>query len=133
MTNKLLGGVAAGVLTIAILAGVGLAAYDAGRDDRTSVQVSETAGTTEGGGAGVVVIDRDGHRGGFFLFPLFLVGGVLLFTSRRRSWGPGWGPRGGNGPCGPTGSPHGLKDWHRRAHDSGRDNPSPISGPPSAT
>ena len=129
MRNKILGGVAAGLLTVAILASVGLGAYDVGRNDRTSAQVSETSRTVDGSGAGVVVIDRDGHRGGFFLFPLFIVGAVLLISRRRH----GWGRRGYGGACGPTGSPQGFDDWHQRAHDNGRDSAPPVTDSTAAT
>ncbi len=72
-------------------------------------------------GTRTVVVDgfRGGWGGGpgfgFLLFPLIVVGLILLFRSRRPQWG--------NGPR----REEDLRDWHRRQHVA--DVPVPA-GPP---
>ena len=98
--NKIWVGIAAGLLTTAVLAMVGIGAYRAGqRSDPTIEVVGQVAG--EGDVARTVVVDgwRNGWHGpgpGFFLIPIVIIGLVLLFAGRR-----GGGPRrAGTGPAG---------------------------------
>ena len=107
--SKIWVGVAAGLITTAVLASVGIGAYRAGqRSDATVEVVGRTVG--EGGDvARTVVVDgwRGGWHGpgpGLFLFPLLIVGLVLLFATRRSRWDR-WGDR-----------ERELEDWHRKAH-----------------
>ena len=114
MNKKVLAGIAAGLLTTAVLVLVGAGAYRAGqRSDATSEAVERAA---EGGGdvGRTVLVAGDGWRDGWHgpgpgivIFPLIVVGLVLLFASRRRGGGPGSWHRGFD---------PGLDDWHRRAH-----------------
>jgi hypothetical protein len=135
MGSKVWAGVAAGVLAGATLLGVGLAAFDAGRDSDATTQVVSSDGDV------VRVVDDGWHdRGpgpGFFFFLAFiaLLAFFLFARSRRHDrpywgrgpWGPGpWGPgpwgqgRGGWGRGGPWDGPQGyLDEWHRQAHAGG--------------
>jgi hypothetical protein len=116
MNRKWMFGIAVSVLTAAALILVGVGAYRAGErnaDDDIEV-VGEVIG--EGGSDGRTIIvdrdgwDRDGFFPGFFVFPLVVIGVVLLVASRRRRWygGPGryYGCDQGDG----------LDEWHRKAH-----------------
>ncbi len=125
--NKIWVGIAAGLLTTAVLAMVGIGAYRAGqRSDQTIEVVGQVAG--EGDVARTVVVDgwRNGWHGpgpGFFLIPIVIIGLVLLFAGRR-----GGGPR--SGWYGPSWDrERELEDWHRRAHeaDAATTTPSPPS------
>jgi hypothetical protein len=112
MNNKVLAGIAAGLLTIAALVTVGVVAYNAGeRSDRTVEVVGEVVSNGEGTTRTVVIPDgywHDGWRGpgfGFLIFPLIIIGLVLLFASRRGGWrGPRWY------------GDDDLQAWHRRQH-----------------
>ena len=100
-----------GVAVVAVLAGVaiGVASYHAGVNH----------GLTEAGRATQVIRVED--RGGFFpfgflLFPLFVIGTILLVRGlfwRRRWGGRGWDHRG----PGAMGRGEMFEDWHRRQHD----------------
>lgn len=108
MNRKWLFGIGAGVLVAAALILVGAGAYRAGERRANDVEVLRDGGET----VRTVIVD-DWHRGGgffpgFFLFPLIIIGIVLLVASRRRAW---CGPR----PYG-YGPHESLDDWHRRAH-----------------
>ncbi len=112
MNNKVLAGVAAGLLSIAALVTVGVVAYNAGeRSDRTVQVVGEVVANGEGTTRTVVLPDgywRGGWHGpgfGFLIFPLVGIGLILLVASRRNAWrGP---PRYGDDD---------LDAWHRRQH-----------------
>jgi len=114
MNKKVLAGIAAGLLTTAVLVLVGAGAYRAGQRSDATIEV---VGGTEGGSeiARTLVVAGDGWRDGWHgpgpgivIFPLIVIGLILLFASRR---GPGHGPgswhRGWDGR---------LDDWHRQAH-----------------
>jgi hypothetical protein len=111
MNNKVLAGIAAGLLTLAALVTVGVVAYNAGeRSDRTVQVVGEVATTGETATRTVVLPDGYWHGGwrgpgfGFLIFPLVVIGLVLLFASRRGGWrGPRW-------------YDDDLQAWHRRQH-----------------
>jgi hypothetical protein len=124
MSKRLWTGLLVGLLGAMALLAVGVGAYNAGEHH------SERVATVVPGGTGEVVrVIDDGHwRGGppfGFLFPLLIIGLiVLLVAGRRRAH---WGPR----YCGPGWSGPGegrdalLADWHRRAHED-------ASPPPAA-
>jgi hypothetical protein len=111
MNNKVLAGIAAGLLTLAALVTVGVVAYNAGeRSDRTVRVVGEVATAGEATTRTVVLPDGYWHGGwrgpgfGFLIFPLIVIGLVLLFASRRGGWrGRGW-------------YDDDLGAWHRRQH-----------------
>jgi hypothetical protein len=73
--------------------------------------------------------DRNwGHGPGFFPpFPLILLG-ILVYIGWKRRWFGG-GPSGPGGPGGPGGRgpgggpPRFFEEWHRRAHEAGREQP----------
>lgn len=78
-------------------------------------------------GTRTVAVDgfRDGWHGGpgfgFLLFPLVVVGLILLFRSRRPHWGTG--PR----------REEELRDWHRRQHVADVPVPAGSVTPPAPT
>jgi hypothetical protein len=132
MNRKVLTGIAAGLLTAALLATVAIGGYRAGersdRADRTVTVIDQTSSD----GRTVVVPDGHwdddwGHPGfGFFLFPLIVIGVVLLLVSRPRRYG--YYRHGGDGPPWRHGDDADLRDWHRREH--GGDMAPAGSGPP---
>jgi hypothetical protein len=111
MNNKVLAGIAAGLLSIAALVTVGVVAYNAGeRSDRTVQVVGEVVSNGEGATRTVVVPGGYGHGGwhgpgfGFLIFPLIGIGLILFVASRRGGW------------RGPGGYGDDLDAWHRRQH-----------------
>jgi hypothetical protein len=122
--------VGAAILAILAVVGVGVAAFNAGVDQGVSQELAR-------GGDSQQVVRVVGHgwgygRGfgfpfGLILFPLFVIGIVLLLRGAfwRGRWGGGprwWGP-GGYGPGGPGGygpswgGPQAFDEYHRRLHD----------------
>jgi hypothetical protein len=120
-----------GLVLIAILAavGIGVGAYNAG--------VSEGLQQGSEGGQVVRVVGPGyGFPFGLVLFPLFVVGIVLLLRGafwRGRWGGRGYGPWGPGrpGPWGP-GGPQRFEDWHRRQHEQPADRAS-GGGEPTGT
>lgn len=120
------------LLVILALVGVGIGAYNAGLHQ--GIEDSDRA---------VEVVRVVGHGWGFpfglILFPLFLIGIVLLVRGAfgRRHWGgPGHhGPGSGWGPGGGGGRAAMLEEWHRRMHGEGGGSPSgePRAGGEPAT
>jgi hypothetical protein len=116
MSKRLWTGLLVGVLGAMALVAVGVGAFHAGQR-HTVTTVAPAVGAA---GEAVRVVGY-GHWGpGWggppfgFLFPLLIIGLiVLLVAGRRRAYwgGPGWG-----GPCGTGGKEAMLSDWHRRAH-----------------
>jgi hypothetical protein len=127
--------VGAVILAILAVVGIGVAAFNAGVDQGVSQELAR-------GGDGQQVVRVVGHgwgygygRGfgfpfGLILFPLFLIGIVLLVRGAfwRGRWGGGprwWGP-GGYGPGGPGGygppwgGPQAFDEYHRRLHEQPR-------------
>ena len=102
------------LLAIAVVVGVGIGAYNAGLHE----------GLEDSGRAVEVVrVDGWGFPFGLILFPLFIVGIILLVRGAfgRRHWGgPGhWGP-GSGGPGGPGHWKAAmLEEWHRHQHGEG--------------
>ena len=114
MNTKILAGIAAGLLTTATLLIVAAGAYRAGeRSDRTVEVVGQVVSDGEGTTRTVVVPAggygwHDGWHGpgpGLFIFPLIVVGLIVLFWSRRGGWHGPPGYRDDN-----------LREWHRRQH-----------------
>ena len=112
MNRKVLAGIAAGLLTTAALVLVGTGAYRAGQRSDATIEV---VGTGVEGGADLpgrmIVLAGDSWRGGWhgpgpgiFVFPLIVIGLIVLVVSRR-------GPGRGGWPGG-----RGLDEWHRQAH-----------------
>ncbi|MGH9010703.1 MAG: hypothetical protein ACRDYF_12775 [Acidimicrobiia bacterium] len=140
MSKRLWTGLLVGVLGAMALVAVGVGAFHAG-ERHTVTTVAPVVGTP---GEAVRVVGY-GHWGpGWggppfgFLFPLLIIGLiVLLVAGRRRAywgrpWGPGpWGAGPGGwagGPCGPGGKDAALADWHQRAHAGPQD--APQEAPP---
>jgi hypothetical protein len=121
--------IGAAILAALAVVAVGVAAFNAGVDQGVSQELAR-GGNTE-------VVRVVGHgwgygRGfgfpfGLILFPLFLVGIVLLIRGAfwRGRWGGGprwWGPggygAGGPGGYGPSwGGPQAFDEYHRRLHE----------------
>jgi hypothetical protein len=128
--------VGAAILAVLAVVAVGVVAYNAGVDQGVShelasdgnTQVVRVVGHGWGYGRGF------GFPFGLILFPLFVVGIVLLLRGAfwRGRWGGGprwWGP-GGYGPGGPGygpswGGPQAFDEYHRRLHDQ----PAPGAAP----
>lgn len=122
-----------GVVFVVLAAiGIGVGAYHAGEAHGVAREIASTADGTQV----VHVVDGDGygwgHRGffpfGLLLFPLFVIGTVLLVRAALwRGGGPwrnGWGP-GGPAPGGPGFGRAGARAewfaraeaWHRSMHE----------------
>jgi hypothetical protein len=117
---------AIGLMLVAIAAGVliGVGAYHAGYTHGVD-QVAAAGGRVVravGPGYG----PRDGFFPfGFLLFPLFIIGIILLFRGLAwRHWG-GWDHHHGSG-YGP-GRREAFEDWHRRQHDQVGTGPNPST------
>jgi hypothetical protein len=128
--------IGAAILAVLAVVAVGVAAFNAGVDQGVSQELAR-GGNTE-------VVRVVGHgwgygRGfgfpfGLILFPLFLVGIVLLirgaFWQGRWGGGPRWWGPGGYGPGGYTGygpswgGPQAFDEYHRRLHEQ-----PPADGP----
>jgi hypothetical protein len=120
--------VGAAILAVLAVIGIGFAAFNAGVDQGVSQQLARTGDAQQ-----VVRVVGPGWgygRGfgfpfGLILFPLFVVGIVLLLRGAfwrgrwgggPRWWGPGYGP-GGPGYGRPWGGPEAFDEYHRRLHD----------------
>jgi hypothetical protein len=145
-----------GAVILAVLAvvGIGVVAFNAGVDEGVSRELTQSGGTDQA----VRVVGGHGHgwgygRGfgfpfGLILFPLFVIGIVLLVRGafwRGRwggprwggpgGWGPGgWGPGGpggpgGYGPPGPWGGQAAFDEYHRRLHEQPRTPDAPSDTP----
>jgi hypothetical protein len=126
--------IGAALLVILAVVGIAVGAYNAGVHEGVTQEVAKSGDHVE--------VVREVGRGygygygffpfGFILFPLFVIGFILLFRGlfwRGRwggpgGWGPGgYGPRGygpgGYGRPGPWGPGHWqdrAEEWHRRQH-----------------
>ena len=131
--------VGAVILAVVAMVGIGLAAFNAGLDEGVSRQLAQSGDAQQvvrvyGHGWGYGYGRGFGFPFGLILFPLLIIGIVLLvrgaFWRGRwggppRWWGPGYGP--GYGPGGPGGpGGHGPGPWaafdeyHRRLHEQPR-------------
>jgi hypothetical protein len=123
-----------GAVILAVLAviGIGVAAYSAGIDEGISRELAQSGDADQvvrvvGHGWGYGYGRGFGFPFGLILFPLFVIGLVLLvrgaFARGRwggppRWWGPGGpGGPGGYGPPGPWGGPAAFDEYHRRLHE----------------
>jgi hypothetical protein len=138
-----------GAVILAVLAviGIGVAAFNAGVDEGISRELAQRGDTDQvvrvvGHGYGYGYGRGFGFPFGLILFPLFIIGLVLLFRgafARGRwggpRWGPGgWGPGGpggpgGYGPPGPWGGPAAFDEYHRRLHEQPRTPAGPGDAP----
>ena len=137
MSKRLWTGLLAGVLGATALVAVGVGAFHAGQRH----EITTVAPTTDVAGETVRVVGYGHHWGpGWggppfgFLFPLLIIGLiVLLVAGRRRAYWGGrhgyayGGPGGWGGPCGPGGKEAALADWHQKAHAGAPEAP---PGPP---
>jgi hypothetical protein len=129
--------VGAVILAIVAVVGIGLAAFNAGVDEGISRELAQSGGTQQVVrvyGRGWRLRPGFGFPFGLILFPLFIIGIVLLvrgaFWRGRwggpRRWGPGYGP-GGYGPPGHWGGPQAFDEYHRRLHEQPRPRPDPVT------
>jgi hypothetical protein len=126
--------VGAAILAVLAVIGIGVAAFNAGIDEGVSRQLASSGETGQvvrvvGHGWGYGYGRGFGFPFGLILFPLFVIGIVLLIRGafwRGRWGGPrwggpgGWGPGGPGGPGygpGPWGGPTGFDEYHRRLHE----------------
>ena len=137
--------VGAVILAIVAVVGIGIAAFNAGVDQGISRELARTGDTQQavrvyGHGWGYGYGRGFGFPFGLILFPLFIVGIVLLvrgaFGRGRwggpRWWGPGYGPGGYGGPGGfgpPWGGPQAFDEYHRRLHEQPRNPAGPGDAP----
>lgn len=127
--------VGAAILAVLAVIGIGVVAFNAGIDEGVSRQLASSGDTGQvvrvvghGWGYG----PRFGFPFGLILFPLFIIGIVLLVRGAfwRGRWGgarwggPGYGP-GGYGPPGGWGGPQAFDEYHRRLHEQ----PAAPAGP----
>jgi hypothetical protein len=131
------------ILAVLAVVGIGVAAYSAGVDEGISRELAQRGGNDEvvrvvGHGYGYGYGRGFGFPFGLILFPLFVVGIVLLVRGafgRGRWGGPRWGPGGygpggpGYGPPGPWGGPAAYEEWHRRQHEPARAPGGPDDAP----
>ena len=120
--------IGAAILAVLAVIGIGVAAFNAGVDQGVSQQLARTGDAQQ-----VVRVVGPGWgygRGfgfpfGLILFPLFIVGIVLLIRGAfwrgrwgggPRWWGPGYGPGGPGGYGQPWGGPQAFDEYHRRLH-----------------
>jgi hypothetical protein len=126
--------VGAVILAVLAVVGIGVAAYNAGFDEGISRELAQSGDADRvvraaghGWGYGYGYGRGFGFPFGLILFPLFVIGVVLLvrgaFARGRwggppRWWGPGGpGGPGGYGPPGPWGGPAAFDEYHRRLHE----------------
>ncbi|HEX2372712.1 MAG TPA: hypothetical protein VHO93_01905 [Actinomycetota bacterium] len=140
--------VGAAILAILAVIGIGVVAFNAGIDEGMSRELARSGDTDQvvrvvGHGWGYGYGRGFGFPFGLILFPLFVIGIVLLvrgaFWRGRwggppRWWGPGYGPGGpggpaGYGPGGPWGGPAAFDEYHRRLHEQPRAPAGPGDAP----
>lgn len=121
-------GIAAVALVLVILAGVGIGVgtYRAGERNGIAQGIEEVQVAQDNGqDVQVVHVVGDGRGAffpGFFLFPLFLIGGIVLIKGIARGGGRfgGHGPHGhGPGPWNGEGRrrfEEQAREWHRQEH-----------------
>jgi hypothetical protein len=128
--------VGAAILAVLAVIGVGIAAFNAGIDEGISRELARSGDADQtvrvvghGWGWGYGYGRGFGFPFGLILFPLLIIGIVLLVRGafwRGRWGGPrwggpgGWGPGGPGGPgygYGPWGGPAGFDEYHRRLHE----------------
>jgi len=126
MNGRTIFGVVAVLLLVAVAAGLGTLAYNAG----LSAGLDEAARTAVSSGAPATVAYPyapywHGPWGFGFFGIIFFVFGIFLFIGLLRAifgWGR-WGGRGYRGWGGPGGRREMVEDWHRELHrreDAGR-------------
>jgi hypothetical protein len=121
--------IAAAILVVLLTIGIAVGAYNAGLDEgiRRAADSDQVVQVVDGYGRGYGFFPF-----GFFLFPLFIIGAILLFGRAfrgPRGWGHGYGP--GYGPWSEEGAKRfedRAEHWHRRQHEQVNDRES--TGPP---
>jgi hypothetical protein len=138
--------VGAAILAVLAVIGIGVAAFNAGIDEGMSRELARTGDPDRvvrvvGHGYGWGYGRGFGFPFGLILFPLFVIGLVLLIRGAfwrgrwggpPRWWGPGgWSPGGpgGYGPPGPWGGPAAFDEYHRRLHEQPRAPAEPDAEP----
>jgi hypothetical protein len=123
------------VITVIVLAIVGVIAYNVGWSEGLATHVPE--GTAV---APPYYYGYGPHFGGFFgliwflfiLFGLFWLFRIAFFG--RRYWGGGWGYKGGHAHGMPPGIDERMQEWHKRAHgEQPSGTPTPPPPPPDRT
>ena len=138
--------VGAAILAVLAVVAIGIAAFNAGVDEGISRQLARSGdaqtGRIVGHGWGWGYGRGFGFPFGLILFPLLIIGIVLLLRGafwRGRWGGPGWGGPGGWGPggpgygYGPWGGPAGFDEYHRRLHEQPPAPAGPGEAPPGGT
>jgi hypothetical protein len=122
------------ILAILAVVGIGVGAFNAGVDEGISRELAQSGDADQvvrvvGHGYGYGYGRGFGFPFGLILFPLFVIGIVLLVRGafwRGRWGGPRWGGPGYRGPGGPGGpgygygawgGPAGFDEYHRRLHE----------------
>jgi hypothetical protein len=137
--------VGAAILAVLAVIGIGVVAFNAGIDEGMSRELARTGDSDQvvrvvGHGYGWGYGRGFGFPFGLILFPLFVIGLVLLVRGAfwRGRWGgpPRWGPGGwspggpgGYGPPGPWGGPAAFDEYHRRLHEQPRAPAGPDAEP----
>jgi hypothetical protein len=138
--------VGAAILAVLAVIGIGVAAFNAGIDEGMSRELARSGDPDRvvrvvGHGYGWGYGRGFGFPFGLILFPLFVIGLVLLIRGAfwrgrwggpPRWWGPGgWSPGGpgGYGPPGPWGGPAAFDEYHRRLHEQPRAPAGPDAEP----
>jgi hypothetical protein len=138
--------VGAVILAVLAVVGIGVVAFNAGVDEGISRELARSGDNDQvvrvvgGHGYGWGYGRGFGFPFGLILFPLFVIGIVLLVRGafwRGRWGGPrwggpgGWGPGGpgGYGPPGPWGGQAAFDEYHRRLHEQPRTPDAPADTP----
>ncbi|MGA9160282.1 MAG: hypothetical protein WB297_05385 [Actinomycetota bacterium] len=123
--------IVATILVVLAVVGIAIGAYNAGVDHgiRQAADSDQVIQVVGGYGHGYGFFPF-----GFFLFPLFIIGGIFLVSRALRGprgpWGHDHGP--GYGPWSEEGRARFEEragDWHRRQHEQATGDPQ-TTGPP---
>ena len=130
MNGRGIFGFLAAIVVVAVMAGIGLGAYNAGVSE--GIAEAARAAQAAGDSAAVVYPPYVGHYGwgggggGFFGFLLFILGFFLIIGLIRAAFGMGrWGG-GGRGPGGWDSRRERMEEYHRELHK--RDEPQSSAG-----
>jgi hypothetical protein len=120
------------VVTVILLAIVGVVAYNVGWSDGLSTHVPAGAAVAPPYYYGYGPHFGFGIFGFFwFLFIVFAFFWLLRFAFfGRRRWGGGWGHKGGYGHGVPPAIDERMQEWHKRAHGEQPSAPDATPPPP---
>lgn len=127
------------VLTVVVLAIVGVIAYNVGWSEGLATHVPEgtAAAPPYYNGYGPHFFGAGFGFFGLIWFLFILFGLFWLFRLAffgRRHWGGGWGNKGGQGYGMPQGIDERTQEWHKRAHsEQPSGTPTPPPPPPDHT